>query len=97
MDIVGGHAGAVGVWLPHAPASLSVRHDTTPRRPLNTYRDEQAMIELQILAALSRLDRARERILARRPRPLGSPPVLAAAAGVMLGWVVRGMILRGAG
>jgi hypothetical protein len=55
------------------------------------------MIELQALAALSELDRARERILARRPRLLGSPPILAAAAGAALGWVVRGIILRGEG
>jgi hypothetical protein len=51
------------------------------------------MIELQALAALSELDRARERILARRP----GPPILAAAAGAALGWVVRGIILRGEG
>ncbi|MGO9448418.1 MAG: hypothetical protein ACLQQB_05580 [Solirubrobacteraceae bacterium] len=55
------------------------------------------MIELRALAAVSALDRARGRVVARRPRLLGSPPVLAAATGAALGWVVRGMILRDTG
>jgi len=55
------------------------------------------MIELQALAALSALDRARGRLLAHRVRLPGSLPVPAPAAGGVLGWAVRGMSLRGAG
>jgi hypothetical protein len=55
------------------------------------------MIELQALAALGALDRARERIVARRPPVLGSPSVLAAAAGIALGWMVRGAIFKSTG
>ncbi|MGO9247163.1 MAG: hypothetical protein ACLP7W_01015 [Solirubrobacteraceae bacterium] len=57
----------------------------------------EPVIELRALAAVSALDRARGRVVARRPRLLGSPPVLAAATGAALGWVVRGMILRDTG
>lgn len=56
------------------------------------------MIELQTLAAVGALDRARERILARRPRVPGSPLALAAVvAAAVLGWVLRGARRRGAG
>jgi hypothetical protein len=53
------------------------------------------MIELQALAELGALDRACERTLARRPRALGSPSVLAATAGIALGWMVRGALADG--
>jgi len=52
------------------------------------------MIELQILAALSRLDRARERIRADRAQSLGSPQTLAALSGLAVGWLARGLMLR---
>jgi len=52
-----------------------------------------AMIELQLLAALGALDRAREQILVAVPRRLGSPPTLAVAGGVALGWLARDLTL----
>jgi hypothetical protein len=51
------------------------------------------MIELQLLAALGAFDRAREQILVALPRRLGSPPTLAVADGVALGWLARDLTL----
>lgn len=54
------------------------------------------MIELQLLAALGALEEAREHIQARRPRDLGSAHALAVAGGLAVGWLARGLTLRGA-
>jgi hypothetical protein len=52
------------------------------------------MIELQaLLTVLGAPGRVRERIVACRLEPLGQAPVLAAAAGVTLGWAAHRMML----
>lgn len=50
------------------------------------------MIELQLLAALDAVDRAGERMWDRRPRALGSLHALAAAGGLVTGWLARALI-----
>lgn len=69
-------------------------HKTTRRRTGGT--DGEAMIELQLLAALEAFDRARERIAVHLSGRVGLPPTLAVAGGVALGWLARGLRLRGA-